>query len=132
MAARGNRWWNKDGKLVGGQRTQEHSEVRSAEHEGNQLTCRPEPYSTATVNEPRAHRHAVAWWRQSKAPPQDTRCSDASAAAGDVDRVGGARDHSRTLVHEAGVRSGHEGEEAAVESESQVTRSASYSQGGEW
>ena len=52
-------------------------------------------------------------WRRSKAPPC-TRRSNAAAAAGDIDRVGGARDHSCTLVHEAGVRSGHEGEEAAV------------------
>lgn len=55
----------------------------------------------------------VAWWRRSKAPP-DTRRSDTAPAAGDVDRIRGARDHSGPLVHEAGVRSGHEGEEAAV------------------
>lgn len=48
--------------------------------------------------------------------------SDSAAAARDIDRVGGARDHRRTLVHEAGVRSGHEGEEAAV-NDTQVTRS---------
>lgn len=52
-------------------------------------------------------------WCRLKAPPC-TRRSNAAAAAGDIDRVGGARDHSGTLVHEAGVRSGHEGEDSAV------------------